>query len=48
MVLDLAPDDMAGCQSDEDLPECDCDVSRQDELEIFLLVFAVFTTTCSL
>lgn len=32
MVLDLGTDNMAGCQS-EDLPECDCDVTRQDKLE---------------
>lgn len=32
MVLDLISDDMAGCQSEQDLPECDCDVNRQDNL----------------
>lgn len=30
MVLDLLSDDMAGCQNEQDLPECDCDVNRQD------------------
>lgn len=33
MVLDLGTDDMAGCSSEEDLPDCDCDVNRQDKLE---------------
>lgn len=32
MVWDLLSDDMAGCQNEEDLPECDCDVNRQDDL----------------
>lgn len=33
MVLDLGTDDMAGCPSEQDLPDCDCDVNRQDKLE---------------
>lgn len=33
MVLDLGTDDMEGCTSEEDLPDCDCDVSRQDDLK---------------
>lgn len=33
MVLDLGLDNMAGCSSEEDLPDCDCDVNRQDRLE---------------
>lgn len=33
MVLDLGTDDMAGCSSEEDLPDCDCDVNRQDKLK---------------
>lgn len=38
MVLDLLSDDMAGCQNDQDLPECDCDVNRQDKLwNLFIL-----------
>ncbi|XP_051264719.1 nesprin-1 isoform X9 [Dicentrarchus labrax] len=32
MVLDLGTDDMAGCQSEEDLPDCDCDVNRVKKL----------------
>lgn len=29
MVLDSGTDKMAGCSSEEDLPDCDCDVNRQ-------------------
>ncbi|XP_038137566.1 nesprin-1 isoform X1 [Cyprinodon tularosa] len=32
MVLDLGTDNMAGCSSEEDLPECDCDVNRVKKL----------------
>ncbi|XP_067337449.1 nesprin-1 isoform X17 [Channa argus] len=32
MVLDLGLDNMAGCQSEEDLPDCDCDVNRVKKL----------------
>lgn len=37
MVLDLGTDDMAGCPSEQDLPDCDCDVNRQDTLVKFML-----------
>lgn len=33
MVLDLGTEDMAGCPMEQDLPDCDCDVNRQDRLE---------------
>lgn len=33
MVLDLGTDNMEGCSSEEDLLDCDCDVSRQDDLK---------------
>lgn len=33
MVLDLGTDNMEGCTSEEDLLDCDCDVSRQDDLK---------------
>lgn len=45
MVLDLLSDDMAGCQNDQDLPECDCDVNRQDELWN-LIIYYLFIIDC--
>ncbi|XP_055362111.1 nesprin-1 isoform X16 [Betta splendens] len=33
MVLDLGSDNMAGCSSEEDLPDCDCDVNRVKKLK---------------
>lgn len=35
MVLDFGADNMAGCPSEEDLPECDCDVNRQEDFKIY-------------
>uniref|UniRef100_A0A3P9KLK4 KASH domain-containing protein n=1 Tax=Oryzias latipes TaxID=8090 RepID=A0A3P9KLK4_ORYLA len=32
MVLDSGTDKMAGCSSEEDLPDCDCDVNRVKKL----------------
>lgn len=38
MVLDMGTDNMAGCPGqDSDLPECDCDINRQ-EIHIHVLV----------
>lgn len=39
MVLDLGTDDMAACPSEDYLPDCDCDVNRQDKLDNGLKLF---------
>lgn len=54
MVLDLGTDNMEGCTSEEDLLDCDCDVSRQDDLKnlycnlyfIFIFFFKNVVFSC--
>lgn len=38
MVLDMGTDNMAGCPGqDSDLPECDCDINRQENIHLIVI-----------